>query len=113
LLPVLSSTGLVPAERGEGTLGALLALPVAPWRILGAKTLIGLALCVGPLAAAAAASLALAGGREMSGAAMLGLFARTAAATVSLFVWMLALTVRLPNEARAGLLSLGVLVFWM
>src|ERR1700722_4488605 len=57
LLPVLSSTGLVPAERSEGSLESLLALPVKSWRILLAKTAMGLLLCTGPLLAAAAASL--------------------------------------------------------
>jgi ABC-2 family transporter protein len=113
LLPVLASTGLVPAERDEGSLEALLALPVAPSRILIAKTSIGLLLSFGPLVAAAVVSLLAAGGREMSDGAVIDLYVRTAATTVSLFVWMLAATIRMPGEARAALLSLGVLIFWV
>ena len=113
LLPVLAVTGLVPAERADGSLAALLSLPVPAWQVLAAKTLAGVALCVGPLAAAAIVGVAVAGGREMSAAAITGLFARSAAAALSLFVWMFALTVRLPTEARAGLVSLGVLVGWL
>jgi len=112
LLPVLSSTGLVPAERSDGTLESLLSLPVAPWRILAAKTLIGLLLCVGPIVAAAAVSVPEAGGRELPTAAILALYGRTALVTVTLFLWMLALTVRLPNEARAGLVALGIFFIW-
>jgi ABC-type transport system involved in multi-copper enzyme maturation permease subunit len=112
LLPVLSSTGLVPAERSDGSLESLLALPVPSSRILAAKTIIGILLCVGPLMAAAVVSLAVAAGRELPAATIISLYARSAAATVSLFVWMLALTIRMPGEARAGLLSLGVLIFW-
>jgi hypothetical protein len=63
--------------------------------------------------AAAVVSLLAAGGREMSDASMFSLYGRSTLATLSLFIWMLALTARLPNEARAGLLALGVLVFWM
>jgi ABC-type transport system involved in multi-copper enzyme maturation permease subunit len=113
LLPVLASSGLLPAERSEGSFESLLALPVSPWKILAAKTLMGLVLCEGPMMVAAVASVAAAGGREMSDFAILDLYARSTLATVSLFIWMLALTSRLPNEARAALLAMGVLIFWM
>jgi ABC-type transport system involved in multi-copper enzyme maturation permease subunit len=112
LLPILSSTGLVPAERSEGSFESLLALPVSPWRILLAKTVMGLVLCLGPLAAALAASLAAAGGRELEAGAMVEIYACSMLATVSLFFWMMALTVRLPTETRAALLGLGVLMLW-
>jgi hypothetical protein len=113
LLPVLSSTGLVPAERGEGSLESLLALPVASWRILAAKTAMGFLLCAGPLLLAGLVSLLAAGGREMTSDSMFAIYARSALAAISLFVWMLALTIRLPNETRAGLLAMGLLIFWL
>lgn len=113
LLPVLSSTGLVPAERSEGSFESLLALPVAPWRILAAKTAMGFLLCAGPLIFAGVVSILTAGGREMTDDAMFALYARSALAAISLFVWMLALTIRLPNETRAGLLAMGLLIFWI
>ncbi len=112
-LPVLASTGLVPAERAEGSLESLVALPVSPGRILAAKAALGLLLCVGPLAAAAVASVAMAGGREMTGGDLVALYARSAAAAVALFAWMLALTVRLPTEARAAMVAVGVIVLWL
>jgi len=113
LLPVLSATGLVPAERAEGTLESLLALPVTPWRILLSKTLMGLLLCAGPMAAAAAVSVMLAGGREMTSDDMIVFYVRATLATLALFIWTTALTIHLPNETRAGLLGLGVLMFWV
>jgi len=113
LLPVLSSTGLLPAERGEGSFESLLALPVQPWRILLAKTGIGFLLCVGPMTAAAVASLLMAGGRELTSESMLVLYGRSTLVALSLFIWMLALTARLPSEARAGLLAMGILIFWL
>jgi hypothetical protein len=113
LLPVLSSTGLLPAERSEGSFESLLALPVPPWRILMAKTAMGIVLCAGPMFAAAVASLLVAGGRELTSDAMLVLYGRSVLAALSLFIWMLALTARLPNEARAGMLAIGVLILWM
>jgi hypothetical protein len=112
-LPVSYATGLLPAERGEGSFESLLAMPVAPWRILAAKTLTGLLLCAAPPAAAAAVSILLAGGREMESAAFVALYGRTVLAAICLFIWMLALTSRLPNETRAGLLAIGVLIFWI
>jgi hypothetical protein len=113
LLPVLSSTGLVPAERGEGTMESLLSLPVASSRILAAKSIMGILLCAVPLLVAAAVSIAIAGGREMTTEDMFVLYGRSTLASISLFVWMLALTIRLPSETRAGLLAVGLLIFWM
>jgi hypothetical protein len=113
LLPVLSSTGLLPAERADGSFESLLAMPVSPWRILLAKTLSGIVLCAIPLIAAGAISILAAGEREMTVSAMISLYGRTTLAALSLFVWMMALTSRLPNETRAGLLSMGLLIFWI
>ena len=113
LLPVLSSTGLVPAERSEGSLESLLALPITSRRILVAKTAMGLLLCAAPLLLAGLISILTAGGREMTSEAMFTLYARSALAAISLFIWMLALTIRLPNETRASLLAVGLLIFWM
>lgn len=113
LLPLLSSTGLVPAERNDGTLESMLALPVQTWRILFAKTVMGVVLCAGPILLTAIVSFAVCGGREMSRGAMAALFARTMLATLSLFFWMFALTVRLPTETRAALIAVGVLVIWL
>jgi ABC-type transport system involved in multi-copper enzyme maturation permease subunit len=113
LLSVLSSTGLVPAEREEGTLETLLALPVQPAIVFAIKTLIGVLLCAVPLVVTAIVGVAVAGGREISSAAIIGLHLRTLAATLSLYFWMLALTVRLPSETRAALITMGVLIMWM
>jgi ABC-type transport system involved in multi-copper enzyme maturation permease subunit len=113
LLSVLSSTGLVPAERDEGTLETLLALPVHPAIIFAVKSLVGVLLCTVPIILAAAVGVAVAGGREISAAAIVGLHLRTLAATLSLYFWMLALTVRLPTETRAALVTMGVLMMWM
>lgn len=110
LLPVLASTGLVPAERDDGTLETLLALPVHARRIFLAKTLVGVLLVAGPLLVTAAASLAVAGGREMSAGQMAGFYLRTTATALVLFFWMFALTVRLPNETRASLITLAILI---
>jgi len=113
LLPVLSSTGLMPAERGEGSLESLLALPVEPKRILLAKTMMGVALCAAPMILAAAISVCVTQGREISVMAMLLFYAGSLVTTLSLFFWMLALTIRLPSETRAALLGVGILILWM
>jgi hypothetical protein len=113
LLPILTAMGLVPAERQEGTIHSLLALPVSSWRIFVAKTLLGLVVCAGPLVCAAVVSILTAGGRELSDREMIDLFVRSIAASIVLFAWMFALTVRLPTEARAGLVAVGVLIIWL
>lgn len=113
LLPILSAAGLFPAERGEGTLKTLLALPVPRSKVLSAKLILGLVLCGGPLLASTVVSLLLAGGREISQGAMLGIFLRAVASGVFLFVWMFALSVRSPSEGRGAALAIGILVCWL
>jgi hypothetical protein len=113
LLPVLASTGLIPAERAEGSFESLLAMPIAPWRILLAKTAMGLLLCAGPMFTAAMVSWIMAGGREIYASSIFDLYGRSAMAGAILFFWMLALTSRLPSEARAGLVAVGILICWM
>jgi ABC-type transport system involved in multi-copper enzyme maturation permease subunit len=113
MLPILSAAGLFPAERGEGTLDMLLALPVTRARVLAAKAILGTALCAGPLLAAAMLSILVAGGREISASAMLAIFLRAMASGVFLFVWMFGFTVRSPSEGRGAALALGILVSWL
>jgi len=113
LLPLLAGTGLIPSERAEGSFESLIAMPIAPWRILSAKTLMGVLLCVGPMLVVASISLWIAGDREMSRMDMVGLYMRSTMTILSLFFWMLAATARLPSEARAGLVAVGVFICWM
>jgi hypothetical protein len=113
LMPILIGSVLVASERDAKTLNTLLALPVKPSLVLAVKTLLGVVLCVAPLAIACIISLTMAGGREMLASSIIALFVRCTLATLALFFWMLTLTVRLPGETRATLLGLGVLVGWM
>jgi ABC-type Na+ efflux pump permease subunit len=113
LLPILSCCGLLPAERESGSLQTLIALPVSPRKILFSKTAIGILLCVGPMIVAALGSVWMAGGREIHSWEILAFYGEAAATSVPLFIWMMSLTSRLPNEARAAMLAAGVLVFWL
>lgn len=113
LLPILAAAGLVPAERDEGTLRMLLAMPVRPWKFLAAKTLLGAALCAVPLIAAAVVSIGIARGREVSILSTLAIFGGSIATALLLFAWMLAFTARSEGEGRAAALAMGLLVFWL
>jgi ABC-type Na+ efflux pump permease subunit len=110
LLPVVSSTGLVAAEREQGSFESLVSLPVSAGRVLAAKAITGVLLCVGPIAVAALASGAEAGGRETETSAILVLYAHAALASSALFFWMFLLTIDLPSEARAALVACGIYV---
>jgi ABC-type Na+ efflux pump permease subunit len=110
LLPVVSSTGLVAAEREQGGFESLVSLPVSAGRILAAKAIIGVLLCVGPIAVAALVSIAEAGGRETDTNSILILYAHAALASAALFFWMFLLTIDLPSEARAALVACGIYV---
>lgn len=113
LLPILTAAGLIPAERGEGTLRTLLALPVAPWKVLAAKAILGAMLCAGPILAAAIVSLLMARGREISNGATWEIYGRAVAVALFLFAWMLWSTARSPSEGRAAALCVGVLILWL
>jgi ABC-type transport system involved in multi-copper enzyme maturation permease subunit len=112
LLPLLAATGLIPAERSDGTLESLAALPVSLHKILAIKMATGLILCAAPLLSAMAVSLAIAGGRELTAVKIIWIYGPAVASSLSLFMWMLALTVRLPTEARAAMVSIGLLMCW-
>ncbi|MFI5378150.1 MAG: ABC transporter permease [Tepidisphaerales bacterium] len=113
LLPVLVSMGLVAPERADGSLQSLRALPVSSRTIMAIKTAMGLLVTAAPVAAAAAVTCAIAGGREMGVAQILEMYARGMGMVLSLMLWMLAVGVELPTEARAGLVGTGVLIIWL
>ena len=112
LMPLLIGASLIASERDARTLDTLLALPVKPSVVFAVKTLLGVILCIVPLAVACIVSLAMAGGREMTGSEIVAMFVRCGLTTLCLFIWMLALTIRMPGETRSTLLGLGVLVGW-
>jgi len=113
VLPVIVSMGLVAPERADGSFQTLLALPVERWKILAVKTAMGVAGCIAPLLAAAVVTCVIAGGRELSVWQILAMYARGMGTVLALFLWMLALGIGLPTEARAGLVGLGILVIWL
>ena len=113
LVPVLASTGLIAAEREDGTFRMLMSLPVAPGRILWVKVGIGVLLTAGPIWVAMVVSLLVAGGREMTAGDMTLLYVRSLATALGLFFWMFALTARLPTETRASLIAMAVVIAWL
>jgi ABC-type transport system involved in multi-copper enzyme maturation permease subunit len=113
ILPISYSSGLIPAERSDGFFESLIVLPVAPWKILLAKTVMGLALCIFPLLLAGLITLAIAGGRELTDQTIIAIYFRTILTSLSLFIWMFAWTSRLPTEARSGLVGIGILICWL
>ncbi len=113
LLPVLVSMGLVAPERADGSLQSLRAMPVSAWTIMTIKILIGLVVSAGPVAAAAAITCLIAGGREMSVTQILVIYARCLGVVLSLMLWMLAVGVELPSESRAGMMGMGVMIIWL
>ena len=113
LLPLLAATGLVPTERSDGTFNTLAALPVPMRTIVWIKIAVGLLLCVGPLAVTMAISLGFVGGRKMNDSVIIALFVRSMLSAAAVFVWMFAASIRLPTEARAAMVSIGVLLFWL
>ena len=113
LLPLLAATGLVPTERSDGTFETLAALPVPMRTIVWLKIAVGLLLCIVPLLVTMVISIAFVGGREINASAIIAFFLRSMLSSSALFVWMFAATIRLPTEARAEMVSIGVLLCWL
>jgi ABC-type transport system involved in multi-copper enzyme maturation permease subunit len=112
-MALLASMGLVAAERSEGSLGTLLALPVESWKIFVVKMVMGALVCTGPLLGSAVLSVVMAGGREISGSRMVSFYWAGFAFGLALFVWMVAFGISQPSEARAGLVGIAVIAVWM
>jgi ABC-type transport system involved in multi-copper enzyme maturation permease subunit len=113
LMPLLVGMGLVAAERSDGSLGMLLALPVRSWKIFAVKMAMGILVCVGPMVGCMLLSLAMAAGREMSTSRIIAPYLGGIAFSIVMLVWMVAFSIRPPSEARAGLVGIAVFMVWV
>ena len=113
LMPLLVGMGFVAAERSDGTLGMLLALPVRSWKIFAVKMAMGILVFVGPIAGCMALSLTMAAGREMSASRIVVPYLGGVAFSIVMLVWMVAFSIRQPSEARAGLVGIAVFMVWV
>jgi len=104
--------GLVAAERNEGSLESLFALPVSSWKILLVKVLVGAFGCLLPYAVACVVALGMAGSREMSISDLLLLYAGATGFSLTIFIWTLSFGIRQPTEARTGLMAIPLLLAW-
>jgi ABC-type transport system involved in multi-copper enzyme maturation permease subunit len=111
-LPLMVAMGLVAAERAEGTIVRLMALPVPPWKVIAAKGLVGGMVCLAPIFTSAAIAMLMAGDRELSWSELVGLYAMAIGVTLAMFSWLTAASVRQPSEARAAMWGIGVVAFW-
>ncbi len=112
VLPVFVGMDLVAAERAEGSLQTLLALPIRPWKTLAVKLAMGMFSCVVPILGAGLIAYLIAGGRELTTSRMVAIYASTASLAVSVLICMLAFGIREPNEARAATVGVAVVVAW-
>ena len=112
LLPIFVAMGLVASERAEGTFTTLMSMPVRPHTVFAVKLVIGAALTAMPLVGAAAVTLLVAGNREMATSMIVRVYIVGIVLAVMTMIWTVCLSIRQPTEARAGMIGLGVLVFW-
>ncbi len=112
VLPIFAVMGLVAPERAEGSLHALLALPIRPWIVLVVKTAMGFLVCAAPILGAAFVACLWAGGREETVPRMLVGCAGGILFALCALVWMLAFGIRQRGEARAALVGIAVIAVW-
>jgi len=113
LLPIFVGMDLLAAERAEGSLAALLALPVQPWKVLAVKLLVGVGVIVGYMLAACATAFLVAGEREVTSGRLITIFLGCACFGIVLLIWMTAFGARQPSEARAAVAGMAVLTVWL
>jgi len=112
IMSALVAMGLVAAERDEGSLECLLALPVRPAVVLITKLAVGAAACLAPLAVAAAVACLMAGGREMTTGRILLAYFGCGEFALCALVWFTAFGLRQPTEAQAVLVAIIVFGVW-
>ena len=112
LMALFVGMGLVAAERSDGSLGMLLALPVRSWKIFVVKMAMGMLVCAGPIVGCMVLSLVIAAGREMSATRIIVPYLGGVTFSVVMLVWMVAFGIRQPSEARAGLVGIAVFMVW-
>ncbi|MBN1344410.1 MAG: hypothetical protein JXQ73_17105 [Phycisphaerae bacterium] len=108
-LPILASMDLVAAERAEGSLPVLLALPVRPSVTFVLKTAVGATTCAAPMLVAFILACLIAGGREISITRITHILLGGLGGALSFYVWAHCLGVRQSTEARSALLAIGCL----
>jgi len=111
-LAVFVAMDLVAAERADGSLGALLKLPVRPWKVLLVKLGVGAVVCAAPLAVVATIICLVAGGRETAVSETLRISAGAIALTLITLVWTTAFGIRQPSEERTGLVGGVIVIVW-
>jgi hypothetical protein len=112
LLPVFMTMDVVAAERAEGSLTCLLAMPVRPWAGFAVKIIVGGSACVLPFLAGLSVAILMAGDREVPSSRVFDLCLRGAGLGLILFVWTLSFGVRQPSEARTALVSIVIIFVW-
>jgi len=113
LMPIFIGMGLFAENRADGSLNALLALPVRPRMIYMVKLTVGTLACIIPLAVSLVLFMVIAGEREISFAETIHFHLVMLWFALILLYWMTAFSVTQLSEARAGLIGLAVFAFWL
>lgn len=100
----------IGAEWASGSLAMLLSRPVPPWRVLAVKTVVGCATCLAPVLTIGLMAWLLMGPKVAQKLAIGQSTLLAGLAAVTVYIWMLALSSRRPNEAAVGLTCLLFLV---
>lgn len=112
VLPIFVSMGLIAAERSDGTLKTLLALPVKARTIFAVKIAIGAAACIVPIVCSFAAACVMTRGREESLSRLLYVYVAMIALAVLMLTWTTCLGGLSRSEGRVGMIGLAILVGW-
>ena len=112
ILPLFMSMGLVAAERAQGSLHFLLALPTRPWQTLTVKMAVGIGVVVLPFLGGVAVAAIIAGGRESTMGEIVAVALVAAWIGIQALIWFVTFAIRQPDEARAGIVAGLVFCGW-
>ncbi len=112
-LPIFVVMSLFSVEKQDRTLERLLSLPVKAWQVFLVKLLVGGIICILPVLGSMLVSLFIAAGREMTAWRIITFYLGSMSFILAMFIWSAAIGVRQPNEARAALVSIAILIGWV
>jgi hypothetical protein len=110
LFPLMLATGVVAPERAEGSVNTLLRLPMAAATVLAVKTVVASVVALTPIALSLLIAITSAGGREISAGQLFTMHIIGAALALNVLLWTVCVGIRQPNEARVGLVGVGLIV---
>lgn len=108
VLAILWGMSPIGTERHQGTMGLLLSLPIAAWKVLLVKLLVALGCVLVSVLLSWSVFLFMANGRELQNEFINQAYFGMVLLSIVSLIWTICIGVRQPSEARVLMLVVGV-----